>query len=1152
MNVITTQMRTDVSKLYVSLFGRAPDSEGLGYWVNELAAKSFAEVANSMYATSPARAYYPSWMTNAEIVTSFYVNTLGRTPDDEGKAYWTAKLNAASGKVGAVIAEMIQNVVNYNGDDAAGLASKALFMNKVTVAQYYGEANGSVSGAAAVLATVTGDEGSAEATIAAIEAAIHVVPPQTFTLTTGIDTVAGGSGADTINAALSSTGADTFTSLDNVDGGAGADTMNLVSSNGNLGGAAGATVKNVEVVNLTTAGAITAANMSSWTGVEKLNVIAGGNVAGVTASATTDISVANGLAGVAVDGGKNVTVSNSTAGNINVGATTAAAGNVVATNSFAGGTVTIKAAGTETATAKGGAITFVNGTSVTATASGAVALATRDANVAAQTAATTVNTAATGDTDASGKAKLAAAAKVTALTTLATDIAAATNVSADSTAPNSIQKATATALTAGAITLADKLAIDNAFASGLATTTAAARTAAQAIVTPLQTTATAASAAAASADLLNDAAAAAAKTAADAVVAKDVAAAGSVDDVTVTAVTNTALATATVNGNYGATGVGTGLAFGTVITDSSTLKNTLTGVTLNNAAAAELTGNALTAVAVTDGLSDVKVVNTTAAHGQTFTISGVQSGTYTDANATTITVKSNGTAVNKLTGLSGALATAVNLTGTAGITIGALSVDAAAVIDASGATGKNTLSVTAGQTYKGGSGVDVVTLNNGAAQTKSVDGGAGSADVLVLRNATDFGTAAAAAKLVNFEVLDLGNGLSANLAAFTGSAFTSVVLNGGTSALTGVNATQAAAITAKASGTYTVGVTGATTVGQLDTVAITADDGLAAVNTITLTAPVLAGVETLNLTANDNIVVSSLGSALALTAINASGAGSLNITVDQALNVNTVIDAHGIKGTVTVDATTSTANGLKIIGSDTAASTLTGNTTKQNTLVAGAGNNTLKGGSDVDTITAGNGNNTIIGNGGADVITVGDGNNNITAGGTIKAGNGWNVITGSAAADTITVGTGGNLITADGGADIITFGVHAAGVVDGLVMTTGDTFNGASIVSGTTVLTGADIVTGLKAGDQINISALAAAATGAAGTSIASATGNTVALVKGNYDAATKIWTSVAAGTDTLFVYDADGAGAGTNVEAIVLVGSVVTGAAAAGIVTLA
>ena len=34
---ITVAMRTQVSQLYVSLFGRAPDGEGLGFWVAALA-----------------------------------------------------------------------------------------------------------------------------------------------------------------------------------------------------------------------------------------------------------------------------------------------------------------------------------------------------------------------------------------------------------------------------------------------------------------------------------------------------------------------------------------------------------------------------------------------------------------------------------------------------------------------------------------------------------------------------------------------------------------------------------------------------------------------------------------------------------------------------------------------------------------------------------------------------------------------------------------------------------------------------------------------------------------------------------------------------------------------------------------------------------
>jgi len=94
-------------------------------------------------------------------------------------------------------------------------------------------------------------------------------------------------------------------------------------------------------------------------------------------------------------------------------------------------------------------------------------------------------------------AKTDAAAVVTAQATLATDITNATNVSADQTTAVSIGLATKTALDAGAITLADKIAIDAAFATGLVTSVAAARTAAQAVLTPLQTASTAASTAAA-------------------------------------------------------------------------------------------------------------------------------------------------------------------------------------------------------------------------------------------------------------------------------------------------------------------------------------------------------------------------------------------------------------------------------------------------------------------------------------------------------------------------------------------------------------------------------------------------------------------------------------------------------------------------------
>lgn len=222
---ITTQMRTDVSQLYVALFGRAPDGEGLGYWVSQLdAGKSIVDIANAMYGTAPARTYYPSYLTNQEIVGNFYTNVLGRTADAEGLAYWTDKLNAAGATPGSVIAEIIGVVANYTGTDPAGLKSAALFQNKVQVAQWYGEQNGNIAGATSILSGVTEDPATVEAAKTG-----GVQSGQTFTLTTGQDTVIGTSGNDTINGFVNSVVADgnTLNSGDTIDGGVGNDTLKV-------------------------------------------------------------------------------------------------------------------------------------------------------------------------------------------------------------------------------------------------------------------------------------------------------------------------------------------------------------------------------------------------------------------------------------------------------------------------------------------------------------------------------------------------------------------------------------------------------------------------------------------------------------------------------------------------------------------------------------------------------------------------------------------------------------------------------------------------------------------------------------------------------------------------------------------------------------
>lgn len=242
---ITVQMREQVSQLYVSLFGRAPDGEGLGFWVGQLdAGKTMAQVADMMYATSPARAYYPTFLTNAEIISSFYKNVFLVTTDTEGEAFWTAKLNAGESK-GAVISQIIAAALaNTN---ASGATAKATLQNKIAVAQWYGEQNGGVEGATAILAGVTADV----ATVAAAKAG-SAQSGQAFVLTASADNVTGSTGNDTVTAVVDGTTATntTFSAADQINGSTGTDTLNITLQGGATANVPAASVTGVETVSV--------------------------------------------------------------------------------------------------------------------------------------------------------------------------------------------------------------------------------------------------------------------------------------------------------------------------------------------------------------------------------------------------------------------------------------------------------------------------------------------------------------------------------------------------------------------------------------------------------------------------------------------------------------------------------------------------------------------------------------------------------------------------------------------------------------------------------------------------------------------------------------------------------------------------------------
>ena len=264
---VTPEMRTQVSQLYVALFGRAPDSEGLGYWVQQVAnGASIATVADAMYGTTPARTYYPLYLTPEEIVTKFYQNVLGRNPDTDGKTYWTGELQKTDATPGSVIAKMISVVANYDTTQTstdpvvqAGIASAKLFNNKVAVAEYFATKVGTVAGSTDVLATVTADP----ATVTAAKAVVDGVgvPGQTFTLTVNQDApgalspardTQGTSGNDTYVGVVDTTTAanTTLQATDSIDGGAGVDTLQIIGSGVAANSVTPLFIKNVERVSV--------------------------------------------------------------------------------------------------------------------------------------------------------------------------------------------------------------------------------------------------------------------------------------------------------------------------------------------------------------------------------------------------------------------------------------------------------------------------------------------------------------------------------------------------------------------------------------------------------------------------------------------------------------------------------------------------------------------------------------------------------------------------------------------------------------------------------------------------------------------------------------------------------------------------------------
>jgi hypothetical protein len=197
--------QTQVSQLYITLFGRASEGAGNTYWQS---AEDLASTANIMLATDAAATYFGTALdTDQAFIEHIYLNTLNKTvaQDPDGIAYWVGRLEAGDSR-GDVTAQLINAVETYAGStDPVTLAAYNQFVNRVAVSNYTAD---TIEGAdldpadADALAVfsgyidgVTDDDSTVTDAMAAVDADAN--PVEEFTLTVALNDLAAAQDAET-------------------------------------------------------------------------------------------------------------------------------------------------------------------------------------------------------------------------------------------------------------------------------------------------------------------------------------------------------------------------------------------------------------------------------------------------------------------------------------------------------------------------------------------------------------------------------------------------------------------------------------------------------------------------------------------------------------------------------------------------------------------------------------------------------------------------------------------------------------------------------------------------------------------------------------------------------------------------------------------
>ncbi|MBT5826497.1 MAG: DUF4214 domain-containing protein [Gammaproteobacteria bacterium] len=166
-----TKTKENVTRLYVATFNRAPDAEGLDYWLNE-SGLQLERISQSFFDQPETQELYPPETSAYDFVWSVYDNLFNREPDPEGLAYWEEELQSGSIPKSTFILAVIngaQNTQEY-GNDAT------ILENKTIVGLAFADAGlNDVTEATEIMSGITDD-------YATVIAALETLPPTPNTI----------------------------------------------------------------------------------------------------------------------------------------------------------------------------------------------------------------------------------------------------------------------------------------------------------------------------------------------------------------------------------------------------------------------------------------------------------------------------------------------------------------------------------------------------------------------------------------------------------------------------------------------------------------------------------------------------------------------------------------------------------------------------------------------------------------------------------------------------------------------------------------------------------------------------------------------------------------------------------------------------------